>query len=403
MQTWRQPTETITTDYLNFTQEGLMASPVVGALVDTRMRLFSDIDFRWRDRTTREWLDDTADLMLLRTPWPGGTTADLLAYMELDLSLAGNAYVHRTTEGTLQRLRPDWVSVVANPARTRKGGYLYHEDGLFTDSIPLTIEEVAHYTDRPHPLKAFIGQSWMVACARDINADVAASKFINAFFTNAATPNMVIRTMSELSEDQRVRLRDMLNQEYTGDINAFKTLVLEGSSEVDVVGRDLRQLEFSQSRAAGETRIAAAAGVAPIVAGLREGLQAGTYSNYGQAVRKTIDWLLRPLWRNVSQSLQVILNPPTPNAELWYDSSRVEALQQDALDAAQIKSTNAGTINTLITAGYEPNDVPEAVATGDFSDLAHTGLFSVQLQPPGTTAEPEPAPAPTPEEEEVPA
>jgi hypothetical protein len=56
------------------------------------------------------------------------------------------------------------------------------------------------------------------------------------------------------------------------------------------------------------------------------------------------------------------------------------------------------TVETLIRSGYEANSVVAAVENDDLSLLTHTGLFSVQLQPPGTT-EPEPGPEPDPEVE----
>jgi hypothetical protein len=44
--------------------------------------------------------------------------------------------------------------------------------------------------------------------------------------------------------------------------------------------------------------------------------------------------------------------------------------------------------------------VKKAVANDDFTQLEHTGLFSVQLQPPGTIA-PVPEPVPDAEEDSV--
>ena len=44
-------------------------------------------------------------------------------------------------------------------------------------------------------------------------------------------------------------------------VNAYKTLFLAGGADVKVVGADLKQVDFKQVQGAGETRIAAAAGV----------------------------------------------------------------------------------------------------------------------------------------------
>jgi hypothetical protein len=59
----------------------------------------------------------------------------------------------------------------------------------------------------------------------------------------------------------------------------------------------MKQIDFKVTQGHGETRIAAAAGVPPIIVGLSEGLEAATYSNYGQARRRFADVTMRPLWR----------------------------------------------------------------------------------------------------------
>ena len=73
-------------------------------------------------------------------------------------------------------------------------------------------------------------------------------------------------------------------------------------------------------------------------------------------------------------------------SELWYDPELVPFLQEDAQDAATISQTKAGAILTLINAGYTADAAVEAVDTGDIGKLTgqHTGLTSVQLQPPST-------------------
>jgi hypothetical protein len=69
----------------------------------------------------------------------------------------------------------------------------------------------------------------------------------------------------------------------------------------------------------------------------------------------------------------------------------VPFLREDAMDDAEIKARDAQTIRTLVDAGYQPDSVVAAVTSGDWTRLEHTDLFSVQLQPPGTTPTVEPA------------
>ena len=72
-------------------------------------------------------------------------------------------------------------------------------------------------------------------------------------------------------------------------------------------------------------------------------------------------------------------------AELWYDTTDVAFLHEDAKDAAEVISTQATAIRTLTDGGYDPDAVVTAVTGGDLSTLLaqHSGLVPVQLQPPG--------------------
>jgi hypothetical protein len=58
-------------------------------------------------------------------------------------------------------------------------------------------------------------------------------------------------------------------------------------------------------------------------------------------------------------------------------------MREDAGDLAAIQLQQAQTIGTLVKDGFTPESAVKAVMNGDMSLLAHTGLTSVQLLPPG--------------------
>ena len=72
----------------------------------------------------------------------------------------------------------------------------------------------------------------------------------------------------------------------------------------------------------------------------------------------------------------------------WYDDRDIAFLREDEKDAADIQSVQAAAIRQLVDAGYEPDSVIAAITAGDLARLKHSGLYSVQLQPPGTIAPP---------------
>ena len=61
-------------------------------------------------------------------------------------------------------------------------------------------------------------------------------------------------------------------------------------------------------------------------------------------------------------------------------------------DLAEVRNLEAQQVRTLTDAGFTPESVIDAVTTGDFNLLKHTGLYSVQLQPPMPDAPPQLAP-----------
>jgi hypothetical protein len=129
----------------------------------------------------------------------------------------------------------------------------------------------------------------------------------------------------------------------------------------------------------GETRICAAARIPPIIVGLSEGLEAATYSNYGQARRAFADGTMRPLWRGFAGALASIVKAE-PAARLWFDTRDISFLQEDEKDAADIQAVDAQSVRTLVDGGFQPETVVKAVMAKDFGLLKHSGYYSIQLQ-----------------------
>ena len=380
------------------------ANPVVYACHQVRQQLFAEARFQFRQvRNGRPGdLFGTPALRILEQPWPNGTTGDLLAHMIQDADLAGNAFVARTGS-TLTRLRPDWVTIVMGSERDASVeawdlgatvlGYVYMPGGPGSGRAPVVLDRsaVAHFAPTPDPLSPYRGMSWLTPILREIGADMSMTEHKSSFLQHGATPNMVVSldpTITKAAFDAWV---ENFKQGHEGAANAYKTLFLGGGAKVEVVGKDLQQLDFKQVQGAGETRIAAAAGVPPVIVGLSEGLQAATYSNYSQARRRLADGTMRPLWRNACASLATIVDVPG-GAELWYDDRDIAFLQDDMKDRAEIQSTDAQAIKTLVDAGFDPATVVDAITSNDLERLVHTGLYSVQLQPPQPDGPPEPEP-----------
>lgn len=390
-----QRAEPIPNDLTGYAQAGYAGNGVVFAVMLVRMLVFSGIRFSFQRLASSRpsELFGTQELALLERPWVGGTTQDLLIRTIQDADLAGNAYWTRTG-GELVRLRPDWVQIVLEPRMLRGGvlgwrkfGYLYTEGGPGSaDPVPLLPDEVAHFAPHPDPLATYRGMSWLTPVLREIRGDAQMSRYKQQFFENAATPNLVVK-MPQLDVDKFKRFKAAMDEEHAGVDNAYKTLYLGGGADVSVVGQSFEQMTFSEVGSVGETRIAAAGGVPPVIAGLTKGLESSTYSNYGQARRRLADATCHPLWLNASGSFSPLVITPR-GARLHYDTRDVPFLREDAKDSAEIAQMQAATMASLVQAGYTPESVQRAVLSGDYGLLEHSGLYSVQLQPAGAQTNP---------------
>jgi phage portal protein BeeE len=375
---------------------------VVFAVMLVRMSVFSAVRFQFQrlNGGRPSEMFGTPDLAVLEEPWTGGTTQDLLTRIIQDADLAGNSYHILDTPlsrlggdggAELVRLRPDWVDIVLEPriynggqVGWRKRGYIYSENGDGKNPVPLLVDEVAHFAPTPDPIANFRGMSWLTPILRETQSDDQMNRHKQKFFENGATPNMVIKLDPTVTPDEFEKYKAIMEAEHIGLDNAYKTMYIGGGGDATVVGKDFKQIDLKTVQAHGETRIAAAGGVPPVIVGLSEGLASATYSNYGQARRRYADGTAHPLWQNVAGSFGRIVRAPAIGTRLWYDARDVPFLREDEKDAADIQKTEAETIRALVDAGYKPESVVAAVMASDYGLLQHSGLFSVQLQLPGT-------------------
>ena len=355
--------------------------------------MFSEVRFAYQsfDAGRPGKVFGNPNLSILNNPWAQASTGDLLARMEVDASLYGNSYWVRTGN-QLVRLRPTKVTIATvdvldpeteEPFGKRLVGYAVNDDRGHVTSV-FTPEEVCHYRPLPDPEHEFRGISWMSSLLPDIIADLDMSDFKHSFMMNAATPSLVVKFDPGVSPEAATKFREKLEAGHTGAQSGFKTLYLGAGADVKVVGSNFQELNINGVQQAGETRIAAAAGVPPTLLSLSESLGGSALNagNYQATRRRFADATMRPLWRSVCGALQT-LAPPPDGARLWYDPRDVPFLQEDIADVANYKMTAARTIFFLVESGFFPDSAVVAVETGDLSKLVHTGLVPKSMQPAG--------------------
>lgn len=396
-----QKAEPILDTFTGYVQGAYKANGVIFAVSMARMQLFSDVTLKFRRLGTSGGGNDlfgNPDLRILERPWPGGTTQSLLARAEQDVTAAGTFFLARTEDGErLIRRRPDWMQFIldAPPDEAVESniiGYKYTVGGPFSAGRSRlylaprydgdSIADCVHWSPIPDPEASYRGMSWLTPVLSEIQADKQATRHKVKFFENAATPNLAISLSEAVTIEQFRQFQREMNDASVGVENAYKNLYLGGGADVKVIGANLQQIDFRNVTGAGETRICAAGRVPPIIVGLSEGLASATYSNYGQARRAYGDSFARPQWKSFVGAIAPLIQEPS-NAELWYDTRDVAFLREDIQDLADVQSTTVATVNAAVASGWTPESALKAVLAEDLSQLQHSGLMSVQLQPPG--------------------
>jgi phage portal protein BeeE len=406
--------ETIENDMEAYVRDAYKASGVVFSTAVSRMFLFAQARIQFQQfidgRPKPLW--GTKALSLLERPWPNGSTLDLLARMDQDTSNAGNSYWTTVdSKGRfgqnadvndpdlrVARMRPDWVTIVKGSQSgdlraldTHVIGYIYRHPGATEDDEVLLLpSEVTHYAPLPDPDSGFRGMSWMTPILREIQADKAATKHKDLFFKNGAQIQHVAKLDKSINPEQFAKFVRMFQEKHQGVDNAYKTLFLGGGADLTPVMSNMKEMDFKNLQGGGETRIASAAGMHPVVVGLSEGLEGSSLNagNFKAAIRLTADKTLRYLWSNAAASLESLVTLPADGVRLTYDDRDISFLREDSTDVAAIQQKQAETANRLTEAGFLPESVIEFLETGDLKKLKHSGLFSVQLQAPGKITPP---------------
>jgi hypothetical protein len=367
----------------------------VHAVLDRRASIMGEARpvFQRLERGKPTEFFSTRDLEALKTPWAGGTFRQLVAICESDVASHGQSYWIRQG-ATLARLEPDWVTIVVEKVTvndvevgSRLLGYVVQKPSA--QGVVLEPGQVAHYRPGPSIHEPFRGESWLASVASDASSDVEMTTYKGNYLKNGAMPSLAVMYEPTLDMTQLEQFVPQFASKFTGSMNAGKVMHFLGGRDVKTVGATLDQLSYKAVQGAGESRIAAAAGVPASVAGFSEGMQGSSLNagNYSASRRLFGDAKIRPLLGSFCDAFANLV-PAPDGARLWYDDSGVSFFQEDVMDEAEIRSRNALTIESLIRSGFKPDIAARAVHTDDFSILegGHTGLFSVQLQPPGTEA-----------------
>jgi HK97 family phage portal protein len=312
-------------------------------------------------------------LDILKQPNPAQATSEFFQALYHYRMISGNAFMQavgpkKSAPAELHLLRPDRMAVIAG-AGALPAGYRYTVNNIATDFPVDRItgrSAVLHFKNF-HPLNDWYGLSPVEAAAYSIDQHNQAGAWNQALLQNGARPSgaLVVRADSPsgtntLSEDQYNRVKNQIDEQFTGAANAGRPLLLEGGLDWKEMSLTPKDMDFIEAKNSSSRDIALAFGVPPQLLGIPGD---NTYSNLQEARLALWEQTVIPLVQHTVDNLNHWLAPMFgDNLELVADTSGVSALalrNQVIWDRVE-KATFLTDDEKRAAVGYGPTTKPPA-------------------------------------------
>lgn len=248
--------------------------------------------------------------------------------------IAGNAYALKVGPDAgapkeLWLLRPDTMQVIEGKDGLAAG----YEQQVLGKKQRYDAGAVLHLKSF-NPLSDWYGLAPLEAAAMAVDAHNDGSRWNLALIQNGGTPSGVLYQEdadAPLTDAQFTKLKNQIEQEYTGAVNAGRPLLLEGGLKWQSLGMSPRDMDWSSAKNMTAREIALAFGVPPQMMGVPD---AQTYANYAEARQSLWEDTVIPLAFDIAQELTNWLVPAfegeargAPRLRLALDLDDVPALE----------------------------------------------------------------------------
>ncbi|MHA1332068.1 MAG: phage portal protein, partial [Candidatus Hodarchaeales archaeon] len=138
-------------------------------------------------------------------------------------------------------LRPDWIEIQPSKEKYIEN-YWYYPGGSFR-KVRIEPEDMI-FLKYLNPVSAYRGKGGVQAAAMAIDIDEFSSEWNRTFFYNAALPYIFFYTDKAIGEQEAKRLMEMWRSKFEGRKNAHKVAFLGKGLKPEVVGGNLKDLDF---------------------------------------------------------------------------------------------------------------------------------------------------------------
>jgi HK97 family phage portal protein len=332
----------------------LIDSSVVTAPVQWVQRALPEARLTVRQRGRSGAPEERADHpMLALIQRPNDYYGDLALWAATVFSYltAGNAYWIALRNGVGRPAElwyaPHWTMTPKGDAEGSQfiSHYEYRPGG--GQVIRYEIADVVHFRHGIDPRNPRLGLSPLDGVIREIFMDLESSNFVASLLRNMGVPGLVLSPKAGgiVSPDDVNATKAWIRQAFGGDRRG-EPLVMGAPTDVNQFGFNPQQLNMGEARDIAEERVCASLGIPAAVVGFGAGLQSTKVGATMEELRK-LAWQngVLPVARVLADELdRSLLGQFGPSAGLnaFWDTSEVQALQDDRVKAAQVWQTMIG-------------------------------------------------------------
>ncbi len=275
-------------------------------------------------------------LALLHRPNPFYAGAEFFENVYAYKLISGNAFIQaivneHTPPKELHLLRPDRMSIIPDNYGN-VGGYVYklgNTEKFFPFNNLTGKSQVLHIKNF-HPLDDFMGLSSVEAAAFSIDQHNQAAAWNKSLLENAARPSgaLIVKNNGayegNLSDDQYSRLKEQMEDVFTGSKNSGRPMLIEGGLEWQEMSLTPKDMDFIEAKNSAARDIALALGVPPQLLGIPGD---NTYSNMQEARLALWEETIIPLLDHLIDSLNNWLIPMFgEDLQLQYNINEISGL-----------------------------------------------------------------------------
>ncbi|MBP3955410.1 phage portal protein [Gemmata sp. G18] len=338
-------------------------------------------------------------LKLMENPNPAQSGREFMRTLSSYYQLSGNGYVFGNgmdpsrgkskPPAELQLLSPGKVKVEAGTGLFPKQ-YEYRPNQNAVTVFPvdqITGRSAVLHLKSFNPLNPWYGMSPLEAAALGVDIHNGGQQWNKRLIENGARPSgaLVVNGSdgkpASLSDDQFLRLKQMMDEQFSGAGNAGRPMLLEGGLDWKEMSLNPKDMEFLEGKHSAARDIALAFGVPPQLLGIPGD---NTYANYEEA--KLAFWTETVL-AQLGWTLDAFNRWLTPlygeDLFLWYDEEMIPALEP--LRKQKAERINAASYMTI-------NEKRRAMGLDDVDsgDVIFVSSTSIPLELAGQVDLPEP-------------